>query len=63
MTDQKIKKYLDDHNWAVDAQDAFMDIFNTSPQIIDKKYDFENRTMTIKTRDNIFTFNWVLNKI
>ena len=28
MTDQEIKKYLDNHNWAVDAQDAFMDIFN-----------------------------------
>lgn len=63
MTDPEIKKYLDNHHWAIKAQDAFVDIFNTSPQIIDKKYDFENRTMTIKTRDNIFTFNWVLNKI
>ncbi len=60
MTDQKIKKYLDDHNWAVDAQDAFMDIFNTSPQITDELYDFKNHIMTIITPDNTFTFKWLL---
>ncbi len=62
MTDQEIKKYLDNHNWAVDAQDAFMDIFNTSPQIIDESYDFDNHLMTIITSDNIFKFKWLLGK-
>ncbi len=60
MTDQEIKKYLDGHNWAVDAQDAFMDIFNTSPQITDELYDFKNHIMTIITLDNTFTFKWLL---
>ena len=55
MTDTEIKKYLDDHNWSVDAQDAFMDIFNTSLQIMDEIYDFKNHLMTIITPDNTFT--------
>lgn len=60
MTDSEINEYLDSNNWSVDAQDAFMDIFNTSPQIINKNYDFENHMMTIETRKNTFTFKWVL---
>lgn len=60
MTDHEIKEYLDNNNWSIDAQDAFMNIFNTSPQIINKSYDFENHIMTIKTEENTFTFKWVL---
>lgn len=60
MTDPEIKKYLDDYNWSINAQDAFMDIFNTSPQITDNIYDFKNHLMTIITPDNTFTFKWVL---
>lgn len=62
MTDQEIRKYLDIHHWAVYAQDAFMDIFNTSPQITDKLYDFKNHIMTIVTPDNTFSFKWLLGK-
>ena len=60
MTDVEIKKYLDNHCWSVNAQDAFMDIFNTSPQITDNMYDFKNHTMAITTPENIFVFKWVL---
>lgn len=60
MTDLEIKKYLNAHHWSVDAQDAFTDIFNTSPQIIDEIYDFKNHIMTIVTQENIFTFKWLL---
>lgn len=60
MTDQEIEKYLDDHNWSVDAQAAFMDIFNTSPQITDEIYDFDSHVMTIVTPENTFTFKWLL---
>lgn len=60
MTDQEIKQYLDNNNGAIDAQDALMNIFNTSPQIIDKKYDFKNHLMTIVTPNNKFTFKWLL---
>lgn len=60
MTDQEIKEYLDNNNWSIDALDAFMNIFNTSPQIINKYYDFENHIMAIKTEENTFTFKWVL---
>lgn len=63
MTDQEIKKYLDNHHWTINAQDAIQNIFNTSPQIIDKKYDYENHIMTIATLDNTFSFNWVLGNL
>ena len=56
MTDPEIKQYLSDHGWSVDAQDCVMDMFNTSYQILDKKYDFETGMMTINTPDNEFTF-------
>lgn len=60
MTDQEIKQYLNTHHWAVDAQDAFMDIFNTSSQIVDEIYDFDSHMMTIVTPENTFTFKWLL---
>lgn len=63
MTDQEIKQYLDDNNWAVNAQDAIMEIFNTSPQIINEIYDFKNHLMKITTPDNIFIFKWILGKL
>lgn len=63
MTDLEIKKYLDDHNWAINAQDAISNIFNTSPQIIDKKYDYENHIMTISTLENIISFKWILGNL
>lgn len=60
MTDLEIQQYLDKHSWSVDAQNAFMDIFNTSPQIIDEIYDFASHMMTIITPENTFTFKWLL---
>ena len=60
MTDQEIKQYLSDHNWSVDAEDCVMDMFNSSYQIIDKKYDGKTGLMTINTPDNEFTFEWNL---
>lgn len=60
MTDPEIKRYLENRNLSVKANDAIIDIFNTSPQITDKKYDFENHKMTIITPENVFTFIWVL---
>lgn len=63
MTDLEIKNYLDRNNWSIKANDAISKIFNTSPQIINKKYDFENHIMTITTPNNTFSFDWVLNNL
>ena len=63
MTDLEIKKYLENNNWAVPAQDGIMKILNTSPQIIDTEYDIGNRIMTIITTKNKFTFHWILNEL
>ena len=63
MTDLEIKKYLENNNWAVPAQDGIMKILNTSPQIIDTEYDIDNRIMTIITTKNKFTFHWILNEL
>jgi len=63
MTDKEIKKYLDKNNWSIKANEAICKIFNTSPQITNKKYDFENHKMTIITPDNTFTFDWILGKL
>lgn len=60
MNDPEIKQYLSDHNWSVDAEDCVMEVFNTSYQIIEKKYDFQTSLMTITTHDNEFTFKWNL---
>ena len=54
MTDQEIKKYLNNKCWAINAQDAIQNIFNTSPQIIDKKYDYENHIIGFWEIYNIF---------
>lgn len=63
MSDIEIKKYLKSKNWSLNAQDYFTNIFNTSPQIINEYYNFQNQTMTVTTKNNIFIFNWILNKI
>lgn len=60
MTDPEIKNYLEKNSWSIKAKDGIANIFNTSPQIINKKYDFENHIMTIITSDNTYSFNWIL---
>lgn len=60
MTDPEIKQYLDKYDWAIYAQNAIMDIFNTSPQIINKEYNFEKHIMKVITPENIFIFKWLL---
>lgn len=63
MTDLEIKNYLIKNSWSIKAKDGIIDIFNSSPQIINKKYDFENHIMTITTPDNTFSFNWILGSL
>lgn len=63
MTDEEIKQYLEQHDYAVLAQDGIMDILNTSRQIIKENYDFKTSKMTLTTPYNTFIFDWVLNKI
>lgn len=63
MTDLEIKRYLDDNNWAILAQDGITNILNTSRQIIDIDYDFEKDMITLITQENTFTFKWILNKL
>lgn len=58
MSDIEINEYLSKHNFAVNAQDCLMKVFNTSKQIVDSNYDFITGMMTIKTPDNVFTFRW-----
>ncbi len=60
MTDLEINEYLDNNNWMVDSNDAIMKIFNTSPQVTIKNYDFKNSLITIMTPDTSFTFKWIL---
>lgn len=62
MTDLEIKQYLTKNNWVVNPNKAIMDIFNTSPQIINKKYDSDNSLMTIYTPNHAFTFYWIIRK-
>lgn len=63
MTDAEIKQYLLDNNGVVCAQDCIMNVFNTSPQIIAKNYNYETNTITFITKDNRFVCKWKLNKI
>lgn len=63
MTDLEIREYLEQHNYAVLAQDGVIDILNTSSQIVKENYDFKTSKMTLTTPDNTFVFDWVLNKI
>ncbi len=60
MSDNEILKYLQDHNFLVDAQDCLVKVINTSMQIINKEYDFKTGTMTLSTPDNVFVFGWKL---
>lgn len=62
MTDLEIKQYLEENNWAVDAQDCLMKVLNTSHQIMETDYDFATELMTIKTPDNKFVFKWILGR-
>lgn len=63
MTDNEIKQYLDENNWSVNPQDCLMKVLNTSHQIIDTSYDFNTGMMTIVTPDNVFEFNWNIQKL
>lgn len=58
MTDPEIFEYLSNHNFKVKAQEFLMDVLNTSHQIIDEKYDFNTKTMSIVTPNNKFSFKW-----
>lgn len=62
MTDLEIKQYLEENNWEVNAQDCLMKVLNTSYQIINADYNFENGMMTIVTPDNKFIFKWILGR-
>ena len=63
MTDSEIKQYLLENNGIVNAQDCIMKVFNTSPQIIGKHYNYETNMMIFVTKDNRFVCKWKLNKI
>lgn len=63
MTDLEIKRYLDNNNWAIHAQDGVSKILNTSRQIIDTDYDFVTNMITLVTKNNKFTFKWILKKL
>lgn len=58
MTDLEILNYLSKRNFKVKAQNFLMDVLNTSPQIIDEKYDFDTKEMSIITPNNKFSFKW-----
>lgn len=58
MTDLEISNYLAKHNYKVEPQNFLIDVLNTSPQIIDEKYDFGTRIMTLITPQNTFSFEW-----
>lgn len=60
MTDLEIKQYIDKNKGIINAQDCIIDILNTSYQIISKRYDFNSKTMKIRTPDNIFTFKLII---
>ncbi|WP_305113933.1 hypothetical protein [Thomasclavelia cocleata] len=56
MTDTEILNYLTEQDFLVSTQDCIMKILNTSHQVIEEKYDFDTKTMTIITPDNLFSF-------
>lgn len=58
MTDLEISNYLVQHYYKVNSQNFLMDVLNTSPQIVDEKYDYETKIMTIITPNNRFSFKW-----
>lgn len=61
MTDTEIKYYLKSHNYEISSHDCIMDILNTSPQIIDEKFDFDKRIMEICTPHSNFKFKLMNN--
>lgn len=63
MSDSQIIEYLKKHNYVVDAQDCLMKVLNTSRQIINADYNFQNGMMTLITPDNKFIFKWNLGKM
>ena len=58
MTDHEILNYLSKRNFKVKARNFLMDVLDTSPQIIDEKYDFDTKEMSIMTPNNKFSFKW-----
>lgn len=58
MTDLEISTYLVQHHYKIDPQTFLMDVLNTSPQIIDEKYDFDTKIMILITPQNTFSFEW-----
>lgn len=63
MSNSEIKKYLDENNYQVHAQDGIINILNTSHQIIGIKYNPDNKTMTLVTPDYTFEFIWILENL
>lgn len=59
MNDKEIYSYLKKNNYRIKATEG-INVLNSSPQIIDEYYDYDNKTMTIITPDNTFTFEWLL---
>ena len=59
MNDKEIHSYLKKNNYRIKATEG-INILNSSSQIIDEYYDYDNKTMTIITPDNTFTFKWLL---
>lgn len=58
MTDLEILNYLSKRKFNVKSQNFLMDVLNTSPQIIDEKYDFDTKIMILITPQNTFSFEW-----
>lgn len=59
MNDKEIYLYLKKNNYRIKATEG-INVLNSSLQIIDEYYDYDNKTMTIITPDNTFTFEWLL---
>lgn len=63
MSNSEIKKYLEENNYQVHAQDGIINILNTSHQIIDIKYISDSKMMTLVTPDYTFEFIWILGNL
>ena len=62
MTNNEIEQYLKERKYIVNPHEFTMDVFNTSPQIIDSHYVHSTGLMTIITPEKSFTFRWKLKK-
>ena len=62
MTNNDIEQYLKERNYIIDPHEFTMDVYNTSPQIIDSYYIHSTGLMTIVTPEKSFTFRWNLRK-